>query len=97
MTTNDPEKPLRHAKDVVHRVLDGRAVLVNLASGACFELDPIGTRIWELIGEGLAPGRIVDVLLEEYETDRAAIEAELSRLLDELSTQGLVQPMERTS
>lgn len=78
------------AKDVVHRVLDGQAVLIHLASGACFELDPIGTRVWALIGHGLLPSRIVECLLEEYDADRAVVERSLIQLLEELAAHGLV-------
>ena len=87
--------PYRHSSDVVHRVVEGQAVLVNLASGACFELDRIGTRIWELVGEGLPASRVLEALLDEYEADRGEVEIALRRLLDDLLSQGLIFESEK--
>ena len=37
------------APDILSRILDGEAVLLDLASGTYFGLNPVGSRVWELI------------------------------------------------
>ena len=78
------------AKDVLCRNVDGEAVLVDLASGACFELDTTGTRIWERIGAGAKLADVVDALLPEYVVERATVEREVRDFVSELATRGLV-------
>lgn len=84
------DRRVRQAEGVVYRNLRGAAVVVNLSTGACFELDEIGTQIWELIGPGSSERAILEILLDRYDGERAMIESELVRLLDELATHRLI-------
>ena len=45
-------------EDVVHRMVGDEAVLLQLDSGVYYGLDPVGSRIWELLeGEVRRAGR----------------------------------------
>jgi hypothetical protein len=44
--------PVRLLPDVVSRVVAGEVLVVDLKSGHYLDLDPVGTRIWELISDG---------------------------------------------
>jgi Coenzyme PQQ synthesis protein D (PqqD) len=71
--------------------LQGEAVVLNLKSGTYFGLNPLGTRIWELIKE---PAKVSDVhhqLLEEYEVDAKQCEAELLLFLNQLQANELIK------
>ena len=71
--------------------LQGEAVVLNLNSGTYFGLNPLGTRIWELIRE---PAMVVDVyrrLLKEYEVDADQCEAELLSFLNQLQANDLIK------
>jgi hypothetical protein len=78
--------------DVMFRNLEGEAVLLDLGSGTYFGLNEVGTRVWQLVEAGRRPAEIVDVLTAEYEADRATIEADVTRLLDELQSRRLILP-----
>jgi len=60
---------IRIRKDVVFRELEGEMVLLNLATGVYFGLDPVGTRIWTLIEAHRSSDEIVETLTAEYEVD----------------------------
>jgi hypothetical protein len=68
---------IRRTSDVVFQELDGEVVLVNLARGTCFTLDPVGTRIWQLLDE-------VDDLVELGRTLTVEFEVEEETALHDL-------------
>ena len=74
---------------VVFRQLDNEAVLLNLETGTYFGLDPVGTRIWQLIVHHGLLVRVLEALLEEYEVEPARLERDLLDLCRQLSEKGL--------
>jgi hypothetical protein len=90
----DRELTLRDAvgvsPDVVFRELDGEAVILNLDTGIYFGLDPIGTRIWQLIREHAALQRVFDAMCIEYDAEVATLEHDLLQLANELCAKGLL-------
>jgi hypothetical protein len=77
---------------VMARTIGDESVILDLASGTYFGLDPVGARIWELMGEGRTLADICTTMLEEYEVERAQLEADVLRLAAELAERGLVVP-----
>jgi len=77
--------------DVIFRLLDGEAVLLNLSTGNYFGLDPVGTRAWELIVEHHSLERVHSLLLDEYDVDANRLEQDLLTLVKEFRAKGLVQ------
>jgi len=75
--------------DVLFRELDGEAVLLNLKTGVYFGLNPVATRMWQLIAERRPLARVLDTLLREYEVDRAVLESDLLELGRQLCANGL--------
>jgi hypothetical protein len=79
------------APDVCSRILDGDAVLLDLATGTYFGLDEVGARFWELLGEGgMRLGDIKNKLLDEYEVDEETLVKDLDELVATLETKGLI-------
>lgn len=52
---------------VMAREVGEEIVILDLAGGSYFGLDPVGARIWELMGEGRTLAEISATMLEEYE------------------------------
>ena len=75
--------------EVVFRELGGEAVLLNLKTGAYFGLDPVGTRIWQLLVEHGSVAHVMEVMLGEYDIDRERLERDLLELCGELCATGL--------
>ena len=80
------------SKDVVFRDLEGEMVLLNLATGVYFGLDPVGTRIWELIDRGRSTEQIVGALTAEYDVDAETCRADLAGFLRTLRDNELIEP-----
>jgi hypothetical protein len=76
---------------VMTRTVGEEVVMLDLASGTYFGLDPVGARIWELMVDGMTLGEIRDQMLAEYEVTQEEIERDILRLAEELNGQGLIQ------
>jgi len=77
--------------EVLFQEVGGEAVLLDLASEQYFGLDPVGTRIWQLIGEGQTLQSIGDTLCAEYAAEPERIRSDLVTLVDQLASAGLVK------
>ena len=77
--------------DVIFRNLEGEAIILNLASGIYFGLDPVGTRMWTLLAESATVRRVVEVVCEGYDVEPARAEEDVLDLVDQLVEKGLVQ------
>jgi hypothetical protein len=77
--------------DVLARVLDGEAVLLDLASGEYFGLNAVGTRVWELLSAGNSYGEVRAALVGEFEAPAATIDRDLDELVGRLLERKLVR------
>ena len=77
--------------DVLHQELIGETVLLNLKTEHYFGLDPVGTRIWQVLGETASAEKVVSRLLEEYEVDEVTLRSDVERLIAELAKAGLLR------
>jgi hypothetical protein len=77
--------------DVLFQEVGGETVLLDLKSEHYFGLDPVGTRIWQLLGEGAEQETVVETLLREYAVEADALRADVSDLLNELAAAGLIR------
>lgn len=77
-------------EDVMFREVKGEAVILNIANGKYYGLDDVGTRMWALLAEHGHLEPAYQALLAEYDVQPEVLEADLIRLVDELTAQGLV-------
>lgn len=75
---------------VMDRSVGDETVILNLESGTYYGLDPVGTRMWQLLGEGKSLGEVCDVMLEEYDVAREQLEQDLLKLAGELAEHRLI-------
>jgi len=72
------------------RTVGKETVILDLESGTYFGLNPVGARIWQLIGTGHSVSGICDVMIEEYEVSREALEHDVLQLTQELMSRKLI-------
>lgn len=82
--------PVKVRDDVVSRVLDGEAVLLDLASGSYFGLNEVGTVVWEELRTHGRVEKAVDKVLEEFDVDRETAERDVTELVEELLAKKLL-------
>ena len=75
---------------VVARQVGDETVILNVATGTYFGLDPVGTRIWKLLEQGETLAGIRDAMLQDYEVSREKLESDLLALTKDLMAQNLI-------
>ena len=75
---------------VMVRTVGDETVILDLASGTYYGLDPVGARMWQLMADGHPVKAICDTLLNEYEVTREVLERDILHLTQELAKRELV-------
>lgn len=84
-----PEK-VKISDRVLFQEIEGECVLLNLNTEQYFGLDEVGTRFWQLLSKDNRPDRALKSLCAEYDVDAATLERDLTALLRDLSSEGLI-------
>jgi len=79
-------------EQVLARQVGDETVMLDLANGTYFGLDPVGARIWQLLVEGETLEQVCDIMTGEYEVSRDDIERDVLNLVEELAKRGLIVP-----
>jgi hypothetical protein len=70
--------------------LGDEIVLLNTKSGVYYGLDAVGARVWELAQSPQTIKSLQDALVAEFDVDADQCRRDLSELLENLRTEGLV-------
>jgi len=76
--------------DVIGEELDGKVILLNMATEQYFTLDEIGSRIWNLLKDGLTLDEVTAHMLQEFDVDADRLRADIDRLVLELEAVELI-------
>lgn len=77
--------------DQVSGDLDGKVVLLSIENGEYYNMNEVGSRIWELLAKPLTVAALIDQLLTEFEVDRETCEKEAMAFLDQLQKDQLLR------
>jgi hypothetical protein len=75
---------------VMVRQLGDESIMLDMASGYYFGLDPVGARIWQLLSQASSFAEIVERLAQEYDVTPEQAESDLARFVEELKANGLL-------
>jgi hypothetical protein len=85
-----PQSRFRRRPSVVSRTFEGQAVLVVVDRRMTHELNPVGSRVWELL-DGRSVGEIADRVADEFGIDTGRAYQDVVRFLDRLRDLGAVE------
>ena len=77
--------------DVVAKVLDGEAIIINLTTGVYCSLNGTGTFVWERIVGGGSPGDAAEAIAAHYSIPSDTAIADTLELARSLVEEGLVR------
>jgi hypothetical protein len=86
------EREWRPHSDVVTQRLGDKGILVDLRTGAIYELNATGFRIWESLQSGVPLVEIVRLLETEFSAPASEIQADVDGLIARLADIGLFHP-----
>jgi hypothetical protein len=76
---------------VEFRAVDEGGILVDLESGACFQLNRVGAALWKGLSRGDTVGAAIDSIRHRYAVASEVLEHDSLRLCDELLRAGLIR------
>ncbi|HVO58615.1 MAG TPA: PqqD family protein [Dongiaceae bacterium] len=76
--------------NVLIRFLEQESVLLNLNTERYFGLDPVGTRMWQLLTSAPSVEAAFLKLSDEFDVDSHTLRANLSDLISHLVENGLI-------
>lgn len=85
----------RKDEEVVAKVMDGEAVIINLANGMYYSLDNVGGLIWALTEDGCCMGEIAATIAARYQVSLAQAQDDVLQLAAHLLREDLVAIDER--
>lgn len=80
----------RKDEEVVAKIMDGEAVIINLANGMYYSLDNVGGLVWALIEDGCRMDEIAAAINARYEVASARAQEDVLLLASRLLQEGLV-------
>ncbi len=79
-----------NAEEVAAKVMDGEAILINLANGIYYSMDQVGGLIWELIECGYSLEEMMAAIATHYEVSAEQAQTDVERLTADLLQENLV-------
>lgn len=70
--------------------LHDELVMMDTDKGKYFALNPVATRIWDLLGQPLSIDELCDRLVDEYEVEPEKCRSEVEKYLGQMENLGLV-------
>jgi hypothetical protein len=84
------ESTVSQIEDIVASDIDDEKVMMSVEKGQYFGMDPVGSRVWELIEKPIKVSKLIDGLLGKYNVDRETCEQDVLAFLEELHEDGIV-------
>ena len=88
----DPNSKIIVSEDVVARVVGGEAILLNLSTGTYFGLNPVGSRVWELLEEeDLSLAKVCEQIADEFSAPLDVVTDDITALIGSLKQNDLLE------
>ena len=82
---------VRNDSELLTTVVDGELIGMSVERGACYGLNAVGTRIWELLEQPRSIDNLCAALTEEFDVDTSDCLRDVLDLAEDLRTEGLVR------
>jgi hypothetical protein len=75
------------------RIIEGEAVILSMDTKVLRGLNPVGSRIWDLIDGQRSLEQIVQVILQEFDVTPGEATRDVQAFIQDLLDRGLVTPV----
>ena len=77
-------------EEVASKVIDGEAIIINLANGVYYSMDKVGALVWDLLQAGHTLEEVIATVTSRYTVPREQVELNVQELVRELIQENLV-------
>jgi hypothetical protein len=85
------ESRISQIKGILASDIDDEKVMMSVEKGQYYGLDPIGSRVWELIKKPIKVSALIDALLLKYDVEREVCERDVLAFLEDLYKDGILE------
>ena len=78
------------SENVATKIMDGEAIIINLASGVYYSMEHVGATIWNLIQTGHSLEECVDAVSKQFNVSRENVQTDTEKLIEELIEEELI-------
>lgn len=75
------------------RIIEGEAVILSMETKVLRGLNPVGSRVWELIDGRRSVEEMAGLIVEEFDVTPEAAAQDVRGFVEELLARGLVTPV----
>ncbi|MBI2425363.1 MAG: lasso peptide biosynthesis PqqD family chaperone [Candidatus Hydrogenedentes bacterium] len=86
----DPATVFERGQDLITSEVDGETVMMSVSAGSYFGLDPLGSRIWDLLESPKSIQELTTALQAEYDVDEPTCTKDLSAFFHRMLEHGVV-------
>jgi hypothetical protein len=81
--------------EVLSSKIDEEVILMSIEADSYFGLDPVASRIWEILStQPASVDELVVTMMEEYETDEETCRKDVQDFIDDMSGRKLILPVQ---
>ena len=77
-------------EEIASKVIDGEAIIINLANGIYYSMDKVGAVVWDLLLAGRTLDEVIVAVMGAYDVTREQAESNVRELVQELMQENLV-------
>lgn len=82
---------ISQAESLVAVDMEGETVMLSIEKGKYYGMDPVGSKIWNLINESRSLSGLIELLVGEYEVEAEQCKNDVLKFLQYLVEEGLVK------
>jgi hypothetical protein len=83
--------------DQIYSVIDDEIVMLSITKGEYYNLNKVGTDIWNLLHKPLSFTNLVETLSSYYEVDKTTCKEETRLFIEELLNKGIIYIVDETT
>jgi len=80
--------------EIIHELIDGEVMLLNLTNGNYFSLDNVGVIIWEMISQNCTVEVLIEAIAGFDSANKDSMEAAIRQVVAQMIEEGLIIPVE---
>lgn len=84
-------EPIKTAESVGETINQDGAVLLDIKQGLCFSMNPVGSKIWEMLKKQHSLDEIARALEVEFRVPRSHIDTDIVTFVGELKKRKLIE------
>jgi hypothetical protein len=78
------------SEEIVAKVIDGEAIIINLSNGYYYSTVHTGAVVWAGVEAGQTPEAIITAVTAQFAQDRSVVKRDVDAFLAELASEGLI-------